>query len=134
MKHFSYHNVLLGIIVFYDTVHISMSCTPEDHKKMQEEWTECSRRVTQEYSTDECQLVGGVIGECGKVWSKCHSSEEQTRMKNLHLKALISQYGSEGELEECQVVQQFRWFSIHYLSSIKYESIFPIHFFDIFLL
>ena len=69
MKHFRYHNVFLGIIVIYATVHISMPCTPEDHKKMQEEWSECSRRVTEEYSSDECQLVGGVIGECGKVWS-----------------------------------------------------------------
>ena len=76
---------------------------------MQEEWSECSRRVTEKYYSDECQLVTGVIEECGKLWSSCHSMKEQTRMKNLHFKALISQYGSDGELEECQPVQQFRW-------------------------
>ena len=61
---------------------------------MQEDWSECSRRMTEEYYSDECQLVGGVIEECGKLWTSCHSIEEQTRMKHLHSKALISQYGN----------------------------------------
>merc|ERR1711915_549501 len=75
---------------------------------MQEKWRKCSSKVTEEYYCDECNLATSIVEDCGKIWSICYNKEEMKRMKKFHLKALISQYGRQGELEECQIVKEYR--------------------------
>ena len=58
---------------------------------------------------NSCQLVRKVIRFCGELWNRCHTSREVRRMRDLHIEALVRQYGSEGGLEGCDLVQEYRY-------------------------
>ena len=57
----------------------------------------------------ECELVRAVVEECGKLWLRCHTAREVRRMRDLHIEALIRQYGGPGVMETCPVVREYRW-------------------------
>ena len=83
-----------------------------EHRKMHADFTNCSRRYTEEHFNTEnggtCQLVKSVVGKCGELWERCHTSREVRRMRDLHIEALVRQYGTEEGLEGCDLVQEYR--------------------------
>ena len=78
-------------------------CSVVEHRKMQGDFTTCSRMYTEEHFNtekgDNCQLVKSVVGKCGELWQRCHTSREVRRMRDLHIEALVRQYGDQGGLE-----------------------------------
>merc|ERR1712106_702325 len=87
-------------------------CSVVKHRKMQGDFTNCSRMYTEEHFNtakgDTCQLVKSVVGKCGELWQRCHTSREVRRMRDLHIEALIRQYGAEGGLDGCDIVKEYR--------------------------
>merc|ERR1719312_2216931 len=57
---------------------------------------------------DTCELVKSVVESCGEIWNRCYSSKEVRRMRDLHLEALVRQYGERGELDSCDLVEEYR--------------------------
>merc|ERR1719317_1200466 len=57
---------------------------------------------------DTCELVKSVAESCGKIWNRCYSSKEVRRMRDLHIEALVRQYGELGELDDCELVKKYR--------------------------
>ena len=84
-----------------------------EHKKMQGDFRNCSRRNTEEHFNtemgDTCELVKSVVKNCGELWNRCHTSREVRRMRDLHIEALVRQYGEQGELDSCEIVQEYRY-------------------------
>jgi len=87
-------------------------CSVVEHKKMQGDFRNCSRRNTEEHFNtemgDTCELVKSVVKNCGELWNRCHTSREIRRMRDLHIEALVRQYGEQGELDSCEIVQEYR--------------------------
>ena len=88
-------------------------CLVVENREMQADFTNCSRMYTEEhFNTEEgdtCQLVNSVVGKCGELWQRCHTSREVRRMRDLHIEALIRQYGAEGGLDGCDIVKEYRY-------------------------
>ena len=88
-------------------------CSVVEHREMQADFTNCSRRYTEEpFNTDNkdtCHLVQSVVGKCGELWERCHTSREVRRMRDLHIEALVRQYGSDGGLDDCVLVREYRY-------------------------
>merc|ERR1712042_9233 len=57
---------------------------------------------------ETCELVKSVVKNCGELWNRCHTSREVRRMRDLHIEALVRQYGEQGELDSCEIVQEYR--------------------------
>merc|ERR1719312_1366299 len=57
---------------------------------------------------DTCELVKSVVENCGEIWNRCYSSKEVRRMRDLHIEALVRQYGELGELDDCELVKKYR--------------------------
>merc|ERR1719206_1630626 len=57
---------------------------------------------------DTCELVKSVVESCGEIWNRCYSSKEVRRMRDLHIEALVRQYGERGELDSCDLVEEYR--------------------------
>merc|ERR1719477_510533 len=57
---------------------------------------------------DTCGLVKSVVESCGEIWNRCYSSKEVRRMRDLHIEALVKQYGELGELDDCELVKKYR--------------------------
>merc|ERR1719206_1712502 len=57
---------------------------------------------------DSCKLVKSVVENCGEIWNRCYSSKEVRRMRDLHIEALVRQYGERGELDSCGLVEEYR--------------------------
>merc|ERR1712142_412238 len=57
---------------------------------------------------DTCELVKSVVENCGELWNRCHTSREVRRMRDMHIEALVRQYGEQGELDACDLVQEYR--------------------------
>jgi hypothetical protein len=71
-----------------------------------------SRYTAEHFNTengDTCHLVKWVVGRCGEMWQRCHTSREVRRMKDLHIEALVRQYRDEGGLDDCHFVQEYRY-------------------------
>lgn len=95
------------------------ACSPEENKKMQTEYTECTSLATTKYqSTLEedgdkekatCTLFETFIEECGQTWSQCHSEEDIRKMKDMQIQALLGQYVDSGlvQLDDCPIVNQY---------------------------
>jgi len=87
-------------------------CSVMEIKNMQGEFRNCSRRNTEEHfnseMVDTCELVKSVVESCGEIWNRCYSSKEVRRMRDLHIEALVKQYGELGELDDCELVKKYR--------------------------
>jgi len=87
-------------------------CSVVEIKNMQGEFRNCSRSNTEEHfnseMVDTCELVKSVVDTCGEIWNRCYSSKEVRRMRDLHIEALVRQYGGLGELDECELVKKYR--------------------------
>jgi hypothetical protein len=87
-------------------------CSVLEHREMQADFTNCSRRYTEAHfnteNGDTCHLVKRVVGKCGELWERCQTSREVRRMRDLHIEALVRQYGGEGGLEGCDLVKKYR--------------------------
>merc|ERR1719250_364230 len=57
---------------------------------------------------DTCELVKSVVESCGEIWNRCYSSKEVRGMRDLHIEALVNQYGELGELDDCELVKKYR--------------------------
>ena len=103
---------LLSLLLCVVSVQSDKVCSVLEHREMQEDFTNCSRMNTEEHfnteNGDTCHLVKSVVGKCGELWERCHTSREVRRMRDLHIEALVRQYGSEGGLEGCDLVQEYR--------------------------
>merc|ERR1719233_2103059 len=55
-----------------------------------------------------CGLVESVVVNCGEIWNRCHTSKEVRRMRDLHIESLVRQYGELGELDDCELVKEYR--------------------------
>merc|ERR1719233_2791447 len=55
-----------------------------------------------------CGLVESVVVNCGEIWNRCHTSKEVRRMRDLHIESLVRQYGEQGELDDCELVKEYR--------------------------
>merc|ERR1719233_1731273 len=57
---------------------------------------------------DTCGLGERVVVNCGEIWNRCHTSKEVRRMRDLHIESLVRQYGELGELDDCELVKEYR--------------------------
>ena len=97
---------LVSLFLYYTIEIVSSECSLKAIKKLQADFQKCSR---EEYSKEnECQKVKRIREICGQLWSRCYSSKEVQRMGDLHMEAMVRQYGRDGELEDCQVVKNYR--------------------------
>ena len=108
-----------------------MACSLVELREMQIEFTTCSRMKIEEHQNLEgenpCQLVRKVIRTCGALWQKCHTSMEVRRMRDLHIEALVRQYGADAELDGCGIVTEYRSASLrsNQLRLIRVDHHFP---------
>ena len=76
----------------------------------------CSRKNTEEHfnseMVDTCGLVESVVVNCGEIWNRCHTSKEVRRMRDLHIESLVRQYGELGELDDCELVKEYRCYQL----------------------
>jgi hypothetical protein len=116
MKMYSLHNVVFLTLLCVVSVQSDKVCSVLEHREMQADFTNCSRRCTEEHfntkNGDTCHLVKSVVGRCGELWERCHTSREVRRMKDLHIEALVRQYRSEGGLEGCDLVKKYRYYIV----------------------
>ena len=112
MKMYSLHNVVFLTLLCVVSVQGDEVCSVLEHREMQADFTNCSRRYTEEHfnteNGDNCLLVKGVVAKCGELWERCHTSREVRRMRDLHIEAMVRQYGSDGGLDECVLVREYR--------------------------
>ena len=89
-----------------------MACSMVELREMQTDCTNCSKMKIEKHQNllddNACQLVRKVIRVCGELWERCHTSREVRRMRDLHIEALVRQYGSKGGLDGCHLVQEYR--------------------------
>merc|ERR1711874_189306 len=106
------HSISLVVMVCAAMAEGGKDCSVVEHKKMQADFTNCSGIYTEEHFNSEmrnvCDLVRNVVESCGEMWTRCHSDMEVRRMRDLHIEALLRQYGEQGELEGCQLVEEYR--------------------------
>jgi len=105
--------VRLAVVVVVVTGARGESCSRVQTRAMQQTFTDCSRNISETQHSDqaagwECELVRAVVEECGKLWLRCHTAREVRRMRDLHIEALIRQYGGPGVMETCPVVREYR--------------------------
>jgi len=107
------HSISLVVMVCAAMAEGGKDCSVVEHKKMQADFTNCSGIYTEEHFNSEmrnvCDLVRNVVESCGEMWTRCHSDLEVRRMRDLHIEALLRQYGEQGELEGCQLVEEYRY-------------------------
>ena len=98
-------------------------CSVEEIKNMQGDFRNCSRRNTEEHfnseMVDTCGLVESVVVNCGEIWNRCHTSKEVRRMRDLHIESLVRQYGELGELDDCELVKEYRCYQLNNLNTIN---------------
>jgi len=103
--------ILLGVMIAGLTAD-DEECSVVEIKNMQGEFRNCSRRSTEEHfnseMVDTCELVKSVVESCGELWNRCYTIKEVRRMRDLHIEALVRQYGELGELDGCDLVQEYR--------------------------
>ena len=104
--------ILMVVISYPSNTLTKMACSMVELREMQTDFTNCSRMKIEEHQNSEdenpCQLVRKVIRVCGELWERCHTSREVRRMRDLHIEALVRQYGSDGGLDECVIVREYR--------------------------
>ena len=104
---------LLSLLLCVVSVQSDKVCSVLEHREMQADFTNCSRRYTEEHfnteNGDTCHLVKSVVENCGELWERCHTNKEVRRMRDLHIEDLVRQYRSEEGLEGCQIVQEYRY-------------------------
>ena len=112
MKMYSLKHVVFLALLLVVSVRSDEVCSVVEHREMQADFTNCSRRYTDEHfntkNGDTCHLVKRVVGKCGELWQRCHNSREVRRMRDLYIEALVRQYGSEGGLDDCHFVEKYR--------------------------
>ena len=109
--------LLLACVILLAVVNAAagdQECSVEEIKNMQGDFRNCSRRNTEEHFNSEivdtCELVKSVVESCGELWKRCHTIKEVRRMRDLHIEALVRQYGEQGDLNGCDLVQEYRYF------------------------
>ena len=111
------HGLLsLPLLALLSVVKGFQECSVMDHKNMQGDFRNCSRSYTEEHfnseMVDTCELVKSVVENCGELWNRCHTSREVRRMRDMHIEALVRQYGEQGELDACDLVQEYRYLTV----------------------
>ena len=106
--------VTIGLLVVCCpcTILSNMACSTVQLREMQASFTTCSRMKIEREQLNldrntSCLLVERVLIECGGLWERCHSKREVRRMKDLHIEAMVRQYGEEG-LDTCEIVKEYR--------------------------
>jgi len=103
--------ILLGVITAVLTAGYE-ECSVVEIKNLQGDFRNCARRNTEEHfnseMVDTCELVKSVVESCGELWNRCHTIKEVRRMRDLHIEALVRQYGELGELDGCDLVEEYR--------------------------
>jgi len=102
--------LVMGMVVSESSLVAGERCTLGQHREMQNEFRKCSRTFSNDSSLSPCKLVTNVVETCGEEWRACHGSKEVRQMRDLHIEALVRQYGGEEgkELAECPVVREYR--------------------------
>ena len=104
--------ILLGVIMAVLAAG-DEECSVVEIKNMQGDFRNCSRTNTEEHfnskKADTCGLVESVVENCGEIWNRCHTSKEVRRMRDLHMEALVRQYSELGELDNCELVKEYRY-------------------------
>ena len=120
MKMYSLHNVVFLTLLCVVSVQGDEVCSVLEHREMQADFTNCSRRYMEEHfnteNGDTCHLVKSVVGKCGELWERCHTSREVRRMRDLHIEALVRQYGNKGGMDSCDLVKEYRYVEEHIVS------------------
>jgi len=98
------------VLVSESSLVVGERCNLGQHREMQNEFRKCSRGFSNDSSLSPCKLVTKVVETCGEEWRACHGSKEVRQMRDLHIEALVRQYGGEEgkELAECPVVREYR--------------------------
>ena len=110
----SFNMIIIMVMISYPcNTMTKMACSMVELREMQTDFTNCSRMKIEEHQNLEnknaCQLVRKVTRVCGELWQRCHTSREVRRMKDLHIEAMVRQYGTEGGLEDCVLVREYRY-------------------------
>jgi len=102
--------MVIGLVLSKSSLAAGERCTLDQHHEMQNEFRKCSRTFSNDSSLSPCNLVTNVVQTCGEEWGACHSSKEVRQMRDLHIEALVRQYGGEQgqELAQCPVVKEYR--------------------------
>jgi len=98
------------VLVSESSLVVGERCNLGQHREMQNDFRKCSRTFSNDSSLSPCKLVTNVVETCGEEWRACHGSKEVRQMRDLHIEALVRQYGGEEgkELAECPVVREYR--------------------------
>lgn len=100
-------------------------CDNMKNKLMQENFTNCTMKYSHEYhetigrisrtsdvQAATCNMFSQAIDKCGEIFKECHNEEEIRRMKDMHIIALIGQYGDTGSkdinVDHCDIVREYR--------------------------
>lgn len=102
--------LVMGMVVSKSSLVTGERCNLGQHREMQNDFRKCSRTFSNDSSLSPCKLVTNVVETCGEEWRACHGSKEVRQMRDLHIEALVRQYGGEEgkELAECPVVREYR--------------------------
>ena len=98
-------------------------CTSQENHEMQKKFTACQVKYRDEHwdktsalGSDggeerlaaTCLLISNIVDTCGNHWKECNVAEEIRRMKDNLIVALTQQNSREGDVDQCNVVREYK--------------------------